>query len=110
MEEFPENDATRRDSWRADKLSPVGGIHAEKDSEGVSTGKVVRRILIIEDNAIDAKLVVEEVERVGFRWEWQRVQTESEYPPRLDAGFDLVPSDYRSCANRPCPQSKEIAG
>jgi signal transduction histidine kinase len=55
---------------------------------------VVLRILFVEDSPHDAELMIEELKRVGFTFEWERVQTEADFVARLDAGFDLILSDY----------------
>ncbi|HEX4139464.1 MAG TPA: response regulator [Candidatus Methylacidiphilales bacterium] len=52
------------------------------------------RILFVEDNPHDAELMIEELKRVGFKFEWERIQTEAEFLARLDAGYDLILSDY----------------
>lgn len=52
------------------------------------------RILIIEDNLADAKLVLHELRRTGFEFNWQRVETESDYLSHLDSMPDLILADY----------------
>ncbi|HTH47595.1 MAG TPA: response regulator [Candidatus Limnocylindria bacterium] len=52
------------------------------------------RILIVEDRAIDAELLVREVQRAGFQPEWQRVELEADFLAALDNPPDLVLSDY----------------
>ncbi len=54
----------------------------------------VIRILFAEDNTNDAELMIAELQRVGFKFEWERVQSEKEFLERLDAGFDLILCDY----------------
>jgi signal transduction histidine kinase len=61
--------------------------------ESTETPAVVR-ILFVEDNPHDAELMIEELKRVGFKFEWERIQTEAEFLARLDAGYDLILSDY----------------
>jgi two-component system cell cycle sensor histidine kinase/response regulator CckA len=51
-------------------------------------------ILIAEDNPADAQLLVRELRRAGFDFEWHRVDTESDYLSKLDSNIDLVLSDY----------------
>ncbi len=51
-------------------------------------------LLIVEDNVLDAELVVRELVRAGFAPEWRRVDTEAEFLEHLHAGLDLVLSDY----------------
>jgi PAS domain S-box-containing protein len=52
-------------------------------------------ILIVEDSPTDAALLVRELGRAGFDPVWQRVDTEAEYLRHLQAGLDLVLSDYQ---------------
>lgn len=53
------------------------------------------RLLLIEDNEADAELVRLELERGGFKLEWQRVQTESQLRHALEEReWDLIISDY----------------
>jgi CheY-like chemotaxis protein len=52
------------------------------------------QILIVEDNVNDANLLVRELRRSGFQFEWQRVDTETEYLAKLNSGLDLILSDY----------------
>jgi PAS domain S-box-containing protein len=51
-------------------------------------------ILVVEDRAIDAEIVIRELRRSGFDPEWKRVETEQAYLGQLHAGLDLVLSDY----------------
>jgi PAS domain S-box-containing protein len=52
------------------------------------------RVLIIEDNARDAELVVRELHRAGFEPDWRRVDTEKDYVDNLNDDFDIILSDY----------------
>jgi PAS domain S-box-containing protein len=52
------------------------------------------KILIAEDNPVDAELLVRQLRHDGFAPEWDRVDTEAAYVARLPAGFDLVISDF----------------
>jgi PAS domain S-box-containing protein len=52
------------------------------------------RVLIVEDNATDAELVLRELRRAGFDPDWQRVDTEADYLASLDPGLDIILSDY----------------
>jgi len=51
------------------------------------------KVLIVEDDPIDAELMVRELKRGGLDPEWVRVQTEEEYAAQLDAGPDIILSD-----------------
>ena len=42
------------------------------------------RVLIVEDDPVDADLMVRELKRGGFAPDWVRVQTESEYLEQLE--------------------------
>jgi PAS domain S-box-containing protein len=53
------------------------------------------QILLVEDNPQDAELVLREVRRAGFQFEWQRVDTEAEYVKQLREGLDLILSDFQ---------------
>ena len=52
------------------------------------------RILIVEDNPNDAELLVRELKRSGFEFDWDRVDTEPEYLAKLKPDLDLILSDY----------------
>ena len=52
------------------------------------------RILLLEDSATDAELLIREVQRAGFRPEWCRVETEADFLTELEKGPDLILSDY----------------
>lgn len=51
-------------------------------------------VLLVEDNAQDAALVVAALKRDGFDLKWARAETEAEFLARLREGPDLVLSDY----------------
>ncbi len=52
------------------------------------------RVLLAEDNAADAELVVRELRRAGFAPEAVRVDTEAGFVAQLQSDFDLILSDY----------------
>ena len=52
------------------------------------------KVLIVEDDPADAELTVRELGRGGFVPEWTRVDTEAEYLANLEAGFEVILSDY----------------
>ena len=66
---------------------PVGAAETQAKPDVV-------RILMLEDNVNDAELMIEELKRVGFKFEWECVQTEADFLERLDNGFDIILSDY----------------
>ena len=52
------------------------------------------RVLILEDRAADAELMVHELRRGGFEPVWERVETEAEYLSSLDPALDVILADY----------------
>jgi two-component system, cell cycle sensor histidine kinase and response regulator CckA len=52
------------------------------------------QILIVEDNPVDAELLVRELKRSGIDFDWQRVDTEADYVAKLNSGLHLILSDY----------------
>lgn len=52
------------------------------------------RILILEDSLTDTELMLYELRSSGFELDWHRVETEPDYLARLDAGFDVILSDF----------------
>jgi signal transduction histidine kinase len=52
------------------------------------------RVLILEDRAADAELMLEELRQAGFEPVWERVETEADYLARLDPGLDVILADY----------------
>ena len=51
------------------------------------------QILMIEDDPLDAELLARALNRAGFVFDWQRVDTEAAYLERLEAAPDLIFSD-----------------
>ncbi len=60
----------------------------------MSVDRVRVRVLILEDRASDAELVVHELRRNGFDPEWRRVDTRQEYLAHLSEAPDLILADY----------------
>jgi PAS domain S-box-containing protein len=52
------------------------------------------KVLLVEDRAVDAELVLYELTSAGFEVDWQRVETAEEYLAHLDADLDLILADY----------------
>lgn len=52
------------------------------------------RLLIVEDRASDAELMVDELRTAGFEPHWDRVLTEQEYLAHLNPDLDLILADY----------------
>ena len=58
---------------------------------------IVRRILnvlILEDRANDAELMLRELGQGGFETEWVRVETEQDYIASLNKDVDVILADY----------------
>ena len=77
-------------------LPPAFGLC---DPQPTATGSLpeaprVFRILFVEDDDNDAELLISELNRVGFLFEWERVQNEPGFLAKLDSGFDLILCDY----------------
>jgi PAS domain S-box-containing protein len=53
------------------------------------------KVLIVEDSAIDAELLVSNLRYAGFDPAWQQVDTEAAYLEHLHDGLDLILSDYQ---------------
>ena len=51
------------------------------------------RVLIVEDDPVDADLMVRELKRGGFAPDWVRVQTEGEYLEQLEKEPEIILSD-----------------
>src|SRR5689334_18218419 len=52
------------------------------------------RVLIVEDSAEDAGLIVCQLRRDGYEPEWTRVDTEEEYLAQLEKKPDVILCDY----------------
>jgi signal transduction histidine kinase len=59
-----------------------------------SAQPTVLRVLLVEDRASDAVLILHLLREAGFAPEWRRVETESEYLANLDPGLDVILADY----------------
>lgn len=53
------------------------------------------QLLIVEDDATDAELIVRQVRRAGFEPEWHCVDTEADYLAKLRPDLDVILSDYQ---------------
>lgn len=58
------------------------------------SGRRLLRVLILEDQPLDAELMLDELLQSGFELDWRRVDTRSEYLRHLQAGLDLILADY----------------
>jgi signal transduction histidine kinase len=52
-------------------------------------------VLIVEDSATDAELMVYELRVAGYEPAWERVETETEYLAHLEPAPDIILADYR---------------
>jgi PAS domain S-box-containing protein len=52
------------------------------------------RVLIVEDRATDAELVVRQLRRSGFDPEWRRVETAADYLSALESAPEVILSDF----------------
>jgi signal transduction histidine kinase len=52
------------------------------------------QILIVEDNPNDAQLLVRELRRQEFEFDWERVDAEADFLARLNPKLSLILSDY----------------
>jgi two-component system cell cycle sensor histidine kinase/response regulator CckA len=52
------------------------------------------RILVLEDKASEAEMLIRDVKRAGFNPEWRRVETEADFLMELAKAPDLILSDY----------------
>lgn len=53
------------------------------------------KVLLVEDNPVDAELAVLELQNAGFEPDWRRVDTEAAFLEQLNGGLDLVLSDFQ---------------
>jgi len=74
---------------RPEKLSPDSEARFHpKDSAAPL------RVLIVEDQVADAELMVRVLGRAGYRLDWQRVETKSDYAAAVESLPDIVLADY----------------
>ncbi len=52
------------------------------------------RVLIVEDNDIDAELLIRELRRAGFTPDWKRVETAADFVLALELSPQLILSDF----------------
>jgi len=52
------------------------------------------RVLVLEDRTADAELMVAELRRGGFTFDWHRVDTERDFAACLDPAPDLILADF----------------
>jgi two-component system cell cycle sensor histidine kinase/response regulator CckA len=52
------------------------------------------RVLLVEDQPLEADLLVRGLKKAGFDLDWRRVETEEEYLEALSPSLDIVLADY----------------
>lgn len=52
------------------------------------------RVLIVEDLASDAELVVRHLEQAGYAPQWTRVESQAEFDAALDPSLDVILADF----------------
>lgn len=52
-------------------------------------------VLIVEDVAVDAELLIAALESAGYKVTWKRVDEESPYRAKLNSNLDLIFSDFK---------------
>ncbi|RLD04905.1 MAG: hypothetical protein DRI65_09875 [Chloroflexota bacterium] len=52
------------------------------------------KLLILEDRAADAELMLHELRSAGYKPDWQRVETESDFREGLNDSLDLILADF----------------
>jgi PAS domain S-box-containing protein len=60
----------------------------------VDVGDRVLQLLLLEDSAEDAELIVSQLERDRLQIAWHRVDTEATYRASLDSRLDVIIADY----------------
>ena len=62
------------------------------DTVGGTAGPL--RVLVLEDSARDAELIVRELRSFGYEPQWTRVETEEDFRKNIDSGLQLILADY----------------
>src|SRR5258708_35923225 len=52
------------------------------------------QVLVLEDRAADAELMITELRRAGFSFDWHRVDTERDFAAYLNPPPDLILADF----------------
>jgi len=72
-------------------------IDKKQAKPGYKKGRVVSiplKVLILEDRAADAELMLYELRQSGFAPDWVRVESEPDYQAHLEPSLDLILADY----------------
>jgi PAS domain S-box-containing protein len=70
-------------------------LETATESSPEAPGAVAIRVLILEDRAEDAEMMLHELRRSCFQPAWQRVDTEAGYLEQLNPPPDVILADYR---------------
>jgi two-component system cell cycle sensor histidine kinase/response regulator CckA len=53
------------------------------------------KLLIVEDNPLDAEMVLRQMRHDGFEPEWELVETAADFQAKLNPGLELILSDFQ---------------
>lgn len=67
---------------------------SQRARASIDRAAVPLRLLMLEDDAADAELILHELRRGGFDPAWVRVEDEAGYVAGLDGGPDVILADY----------------
>ncbi|MBI4289853.1 MAG: PAS domain S-box protein [Betaproteobacteria bacterium] len=65
-----------------------------EQSATTPAGAKALRVLVLEDSARDAELIIRELRSFGYDPHWSRVDSEEDFRSHIDAELDLVIADY----------------
>jgi signal transduction histidine kinase len=71
-----------------------GYRHSDHHGRESRMTKQQLRVLLVEEQADDAKLILESMKRAGFDPVWQRVQTDAEYRAALTPDLDVILAEF----------------
>ena len=52
------------------------------------------RVLMLEDQEVDARLVLRELHTAGFEAKWKRVETETDFLASITPSLDIILADF----------------
>ncbi len=75
-------------------MRPISGrvLHAASPSR--TSGPRPLKLLVLEDCAADAELIVDYLAGGGFQPDWRRVETHADFAAHLDSSLDIILADY----------------
>jgi len=68
-------------------------MHAMQPTYSPSSSRTLR-VLMLEDRAIDAELIIDALRRAGYAPLWQRVETAAEFDRLVTPELDVILADY----------------